>query len=114
MAKHAPSPALATDQDLEQLTSLFKLLSDKTRLQILTLLAQGERNVTSLCEELNLPQPTVSHHLGLLRMTNVVGHRRDGKQVIYGLAGRGTSGKDHVLELPVHHLVVRILPKAKA
>lgn len=114
MAKHAPTPALATDQDLEQLTSLFKLLSDKTRLQILTLLAQGERNVTSLCEELNLPQPTVSHHLGLLRMTNVVGHRRDGKQVIYGLAGRGTSGKDHVLELPVHHLVVRILPKTKA
>jgi ArsR family transcriptional regulator, zinc-responsive transcriptional repressor len=113
MAKHTPAPALATDQDLEQLTSLFKLLSDKTRLQILTLLAQGERNVTSLCEELNLPQPTVSHHLGLLRMTNVVGHRRDGKQVIYGLAGRGTSGKDHVLELPVHHLVVRILPKVK-
>ena len=51
---------------------------------------------------------------GLLRMTNVVGHRRYGKQVIYGLAGRGTSGKDHVLELPVHHLIVRILPKPKA
>ena len=114
MAKHAPTPALATDQDLEQLTSLFKLLSDKTRLQILTLLSQGEWNVTALCEELKLPQPTVSHHLGLLRMTNVVGHRRNGKQVIYGLAGRGTSSKDHVLELPVQHLVVRILPKPKA
>lgn len=111
MAKN--TTAMASEQDLDQLTSLFKLLSDKTRLQILTVLAQGERNVTSLCEELNLPQPTVSHHLGLLRMTNVVGHRRDGKQVIYGLAGRGSSGKDHVLELPVHHLVVRILPKGK-
>ena len=114
MAKHASTPALATDQDLDQLTSLFKLLSDKTRLQILTLLSQGEWNVTALCEELKLPQPTVSHHLGLLRMTNVVGHRRNGKQVIYGLAGRGTSSKDHVLELPIQHLVVRILPKPKA
>ena len=114
MAKHAPAPLLASELDLDQLVALFKLLSDKTRLQILTILAQGERNVTSLCDELNLPQPTVSHHLGLLRMTNVVGHRRNGKQVVYGLAGRGTSGKDHVLELPVQNLVVRIFPKPKA
>ncbi len=69
----------ATDQDLEQLTSLFRLLSDKTRLNILFLLSHGERNVTSLCDELKLPQPTVSHHLGLLRMSNVISNRRDGK-----------------------------------
>lgn len=102
-----------SDQDLEQLTSLFKLLSDKTRLQILMALADGEKNVTALCASLKLPQPTVSHHLGLLRMTNVVGHRRDGKQVIYGLVGRGTTGKTHVLELPVQRLSVRIQPRGK-
>ena len=39
----------ASDQDLEQLTSLFRLLSDKTRLNILMLLTDGERNVTALC-----------------------------------------------------------------
>jgi DNA-binding transcriptional ArsR family regulator len=77
-----------TDQDLEQLTSLFRLLSDKTRLNILLLLAQGERNVSSLCEELNLPQPTVSHHLGLLRMNSVIANRRSGKQVFYALNGQ--------------------------
>jgi DNA-binding transcriptional ArsR family regulator len=76
-----------TEQDLEQLTSLFRLLSDKTRLNILMLLAQGERNVSSLCEELNLPQPTVSHHLGLLRMNSVIANRRHGKQVFYALNG---------------------------
>src|SRR5437764_7754403 len=78
----------ATDQDLEQLIALFRLLSDKTRLNILMMLAEGERNVSSLCEELKLPQPTVSHHLGLLRMNNVIGNRRAGKQVFYGLNGR--------------------------
>ena len=78
----------ATDRDLEQLTAVFRLLSDKTRLTILLLLTDGERNVSSLCGELKLPQPTVSHHLGLLRMSNVIGNRRAGKQVFYGLNGR--------------------------
>jgi len=36
------------------MTGIFRLLSDKTRLNILMLLANGERNVTSLCEELQL------------------------------------------------------------
>jgi DNA-binding transcriptional ArsR family regulator len=77
----------ATDQDLEQLINVFRLLSDKTRLNILFLLCEGERNVTSLCEALNLPQPTVSHHLGLLRVNNIITNRRVGKQVFYSLNG---------------------------
>jgi len=81
-------PAAGTDADLEPLVALFRLLSDKTRLNILMLLTRGERNVTSLCEELRLPQPTVSHHLGLLRMSNLITNRRDGKQVFYELDGR--------------------------
>ncbi len=79
---------MASDQDLEQLTAVFRILSDKTRLNILMLLSSGERNVTSLCDALKLPQPTVSHHLGLLRMNNIIGNRRDGKQVFYTLNGR--------------------------
>ena len=42
---------------------------------------------TTLCEELGLPQPTVSHHLGLLRMRNLITNRRSGKQIFYGLNG---------------------------
>ena len=81
-----------TDQDLDQLSSLFRLLADKTRLGILLRLADGERNVTGLCADLRLPQPTVSHHLGLLRMNNVVSNRRRGKEVLYGLNGQDHSG----------------------
>jgi ArsR family transcriptional regulator, zinc-responsive transcriptional repressor len=78
-----PPPA-----ELEQLTVLFRLLSDPTRLNILLLLASGEQNVTELCKILKLPQPTVSHHLGLLRISNVITNRRSGKQMIYSLNGR--------------------------
>lgn len=51
------APAIA-DRDMEQLTNRFRLLSDKTRMNILFLLAEGERDVTALCRELNLLQPT--------------------------------------------------------
>ena len=97
-----------TDSDLDQLTELFRLLSDKTRLNILIMLAQGERNVSSLREALKLPQPTVSHHLGLLRMNNVVRNRRHGKQVYYGLNGRVETGESGGLTLAVENFSVSI------
>ncbi len=75
-------------QELQGLTSLFKLLSDRTRVSILQLLSDGERNVTKLCEALRLPQPTVSHHLGLLRVNKLIDNRREGKQIFYRLNGR--------------------------
>jgi DNA-binding transcriptional ArsR family regulator len=90
------SKSSSDDQSLTDLCQLFRLLSDKTRLQIVMLLAKGERNVTSLCKELSLPQPTVSHHLGLLRMNRVIINKRKGKQVIYGLdpsGGKASGGK---------------------
>jgi DNA-binding transcriptional ArsR family regulator len=98
-----------TEQDLEQLTTLFRLLSDKTRLNILMLLAQGERNVTTLCQELALPQPTVSHHLGLLRMNNIIGNRRNGKQVFYNLDGRVDTNDGSGLTLKVEKYKIDIL-----
>ena len=99
-----------TDQELEQLTSLFRLLSDKTRLNILMLLSQGERNVSSLCEELNLPQPTVSHHLGLLRMNSVIANRRHGKQVFYALNGHSGVAQ-HALAFAASRFDVTITEK---
>lgn len=68
-----------------ELAQAFRLLSDETRLQIVFHLAQQEQNVGSLCDILGLAQPTVSHHLGLLRMGRLIINRRNGKQVIYSL-----------------------------
>jgi DNA-binding transcriptional ArsR family regulator len=98
--------------ELEPLAGLFRLLADKTRLNILMLLSQGERNVTSLCEELNLPQPTVSHHLGLLRMSNLIGNRRAGKQVFYGMNGQVESTADRkTLNITIDDFDIQIAPR---
>ena len=69
------------------LAAVLRLLADETRLSILQILAQGERNVGSLGQELRLSQPTVSHHLGLLRSQSIVSTRRSGKMVFYSLNG---------------------------
>jgi DNA-binding transcriptional ArsR family regulator len=102
-----------TGQDLEQLSSLFRLLADRTRLSILMKLAEGERNVTHLCEELQLPQPTISHHLGLLRMNNMVGSRRYGKQVFYALHGPLSTEPEALMEFAVQNLAVHVRPRAR-
>ena len=110
------SDTAITEEELEQLTGLLRLLSDKTRLTIVLLLSRGERNVTSLCEELNLPQPTVSHHLGLLRTQNIVANRRNGKQVFYVLSGRENHQTNEVtlpLEFAAARFNVRIAPQAE-
>ncbi len=79
---------LLDEKHLDQISSLFKLLSDRTRLSIVQILCEGELNVTTLCNRLKLPQPTVSHHLGLLRMNRLIANRRAGKQVYYRLHDR--------------------------
>jgi DNA-binding transcriptional ArsR family regulator len=107
MPNHGFGP---NEQELEKLAGLFRLLSDKTRLNILMLLADGERNVTSLCDQLRLPQPTVSHHLGLLRMNNVIGNRRSGKQVFYTLNGRVNVTDEGSLTVGVERFDVQIAP----
>ena len=61
----------------------FGLLSDPTRLGILSLLAKRPKNVTALCKALDLKLPTLSHHLGLLRMGRLVVGTRKGKAVEY-------------------------------
>ncbi|HET6248246.1 MAG TPA: metalloregulator ArsR/SmtB family transcription factor [Tepidisphaeraceae bacterium] len=96
------------DQELDPLVGVFRLLSDKTRLNILLLLAAGERNVSSLCEELDLPQPTVSHHLGLLRMQNLISNRRNGKQVFYGLNGHVNGSEGDGLQINVDRFNLQI------
>lgn len=98
----------STDHDLDQLTAIFRLLSDKTRLSILLLLAEGEKNVTSLCQILQLPQPTVSHHLGLLRLHNVIVCHRQGKQVIYALDGKLRIDEDNAMHIGMENLSLRI------
>jgi ArsR family transcriptional regulator len=75
-----------SDATIARLSEVFKLMADKSRLKILLALAQaGEMHVSALCELLGQSQPAVSHHLTLMRMTGLVGFRRDGKHNYYHL-----------------------------
>ena len=78
------SPMKVDPRVLGGLTRVFKQLADESRLKILLALAQeGEMHVSALCSLLHQTQPAVSHHLTLLRMTGLVGFRRQGKHNFY-------------------------------
>lgn len=62
----------------ETLLAFFKAMADESRLRIIGLLAQGERSVQELARALDLKEPTVSHHLAILRGLGLVTVRAEG------------------------------------
>ncbi|MGB2601131.1 MAG: metalloregulator ArsR/SmtB family transcription factor [Candidatus Omnitrophota bacterium] len=69
--------------DEYDLVKIFKALADKTRQDIMELLVEDEMNVTDICSEFNISQPTVSHHLHILKNCDLVATRKDGKNIYY-------------------------------
>jgi len=83
--KSAPAPA--DESAIKEMCSVFKMLSDPSRLKILRALAQnGQMHVSALCDLLRgQSQPAVSHHLSLMRHTKLVRCDRQGKHNFYRL-----------------------------
>jgi DNA-binding transcriptional ArsR family regulator len=76
--------------EIRRVADLLKQVSDPTRLQVLMLLNERERNVSELCADLGTQsQPAVSHHLALLRHGRLIEPRRSGKHNFYGLTDSG-------------------------
>jgi ArsR family transcriptional regulator, arsenate/arsenite/antimonite-responsive transcriptional repressor len=65
--------------------SIFKALSDQTRVKILLLLHGKEMCVTEICSHFNMKQPSISHHLSILKNNGLVSDRKDGKEIYYSL-----------------------------
>ena len=65
------------------LVKIFKALADKTRQDILELLGEEEMNVTDICSEFHTTQPTISHHLQILKNCSLIDSRKDGKNIYY-------------------------------
>jgi ArsR family transcriptional regulator, arsenate/arsenite/antimonite-responsive transcriptional repressor len=61
----------------------IKAMADENRQGILALLKQGEMSVNELVEHFSITQPTISHHLAVLRRTNLVMIRHEGKNIYY-------------------------------
>lgn len=83
----AQTTAQATQARRGQIRSaaiLLKQAADPTRLEILLNLSTSERHVGGICEDLGgLSQPSISHHLALLRAGRLIEPRRSGKSNYY-------------------------------
>lgn len=62
-----------------------KALADETRQGILEMLLQGEMSVSDIVAVFTMSQPTISHHLNVLKRFNLVTSRKEGKQVFYAI-----------------------------
>lgn len=78
---------------LEKVSTIFKALSDPTRIKILHLLSEEECSVMHMSEVLNLSQSAVSHQLSLLRNLRLVKFRREANTVYY------SCDDEHVISL---------------
>ncbi len=90
-AKAAKSGVDQRFQQARRASILLKHVSDPTRLQVITILAEGEQHVGALCAQLSQSQPAVSHHLALLRHGGIIAPRRQGKNNFYSLTETGTD-----------------------
>jgi DNA-binding transcriptional ArsR family regulator len=67
------------------------LVRDRTRLQVVRLLANGEQHVSAICDSMGQSQPAISHHLALLRHAQLIAPRRQGKHNFYSLTDTGVA-----------------------
>jgi len=70
---------------MDDMVSIFKALSDETRLRIIKLLEHGELCVCDIGAALGMVQPKVSFHLGVLKYSGLLKDRKQGKWVHYSL-----------------------------
>ena len=92
-----------SEEELLELADLFKMFADSTRIKILYDLFDGEKNVTEICEDIEMNQSAVSHQLKALKTAKLIKSRRSGKAIYYSLDDDHVKtiiamGKEHIEE----------------
>ena len=95
--------ALPDDETLYDLSELFRVFGDSTRIKILYVLFESEMCVCDIAQLLNMTQSAISHQLRLLKQARLVKSRREGKIVFYSLADSHVrtmldQGMEHIRE----------------
>jgi len=85
--------ALPDDELIADLSDMFKIFGDQTRVKILMALESGEMCVCDIAAVMNMSQSAISHQLRVLKQSNIVKTRREGKVVYYSISD------DHVKEI---------------
>ncbi len=65
--------------------TFFKAVADPTRIKIMMLVMKKEMCVTDICKHFKMKQPSISHHLNILKNAGIVKDRKEGKEVYYAL-----------------------------
>ena len=91
------------EEILYDLAELFKIFGDSTRIKILYVLLEAEMCVCDIAQLLNMNQSAISHQLRVLKQSQLVKFRREGKTVFYSLADSHVKtiigqGLEHVCE----------------
>ena len=73
----------ATVIDCEKTAEVLKALGHPTRIKIVKYLADGEKCVKEIWQELGIPQPTVSQHINILKNAGIISFRKDGVKTCY-------------------------------
>jgi ArsR family transcriptional regulator len=84
-----------------------KAISDETRQKIMTVCCCCELSVNEIVEKVGFSQPTISHHLAILRDASLVKVREEGKQTFY------TLNQDQVVYC-CGQLMIKFAPEEKA
>ena len=101
---------MPSEDTLYDLTELFRIFGDSTRIRILYVLFEAEMCVCDIAALLGMTQSAISHQLRSLKQSRLVKARREGKTVFYSLADGHVrtildQGMEHVAELlPLHIL----------
>lgn len=94
-----PRPSHAAKQRIyEQFARVSKALAAPARLELLDLLAQGERSVDALARATELSVANASQHLQVLAAARLVETRRDGQRVFYRIADESVEALWHALQ----------------
>ncbi|MBR3099815.1 MAG: winged helix-turn-helix transcriptional regulator [Clostridia bacterium] len=83
--------------ELSEISLICKALSDPNRLQVIHILTRGERCACELLEQMQITQPTLSHHMKTLEDCSLVVSRKKGKWIHYSLnAGQWAAFCGHI------------------
>ena len=85
------------DSPYRETARVFKAFCDENRLQILELLRSGEKCACKLLDDLQISQPTLSHHMKILCDANLVQGRKEGKWVHYSINPAGAERAKQLL-----------------
>ena len=77
--------------DEKRIAAIFKAFCDENRIRILKLLRSGEKCACKLLEEINVTQPTLSHHMKILCDAEIVVGRKEGKWTHYSISEKGVE-----------------------